>query len=60
VLSRSVLREFLMGVASNKFGDSQEALSRISSIRLFETVIGAGDVPRNKPYPDMIEAALKR
>jgi HAD superfamily hydrolase (TIGR01509 family) len=50
----------LMGVASNKFGRfSRGALSHLEVSDYFKTVIGAGDVPRNKPYPDMIEAALK-
>jgi len=25
----------------------------------FKSVIGAGDVPRNKPFPDMIQTSLK-
>jgi len=50
----------LMGVASNKFGRfSRRALSHLGVSDYFKTVIGAGDVPRNKPYPDMIHAAVK-
>jgi HAD superfamily hydrolase (TIGR01509 family) len=50
----------LMGVASNKFGRfSRGALSHLGVSDYFKAVIGAGDVPRNKPYPDMIEAALR-
>jgi phosphoglycolate phosphatase len=49
-----------MGVASNKFGRfSRGALSHLGVSDYFKAVIGAGDVPRNKPYPDMIEAALR-
>ena len=50
----------LMGVASNKFGRfSRGALSHLGVSDYFKAVIGAGDVPRNKPYPDMIETALR-
>jgi 2-hydroxy-3-keto-5-methylthiopentenyl-1-phosphate phosphatase len=50
----------LMGVASNKFGRfSRGALSHLGVSDYFKAVIGAGDVPRNKPYPDMIQAALR-
>jgi len=48
----------LMGVASNKFGCfSRGALKHLGVSGLFKSVIGAGDVPRNKPFPDMIHAA---
>jgi phosphoglycolate phosphatase-like HAD superfamily hydrolase len=47
-------------VASNKFGRfSRGALSHLGVSDYFESVIGAGDVPRNKPFPDMIHAALR-
>lgn len=50
----------LMGVASNKFGRfSRGALSHLGVSDYFKAIIGAGDVPRNKPYPDMILAALR-
>jgi 2,3-diketo-5-methylthio-1-phosphopentane phosphatase/HAD superfamily hydrolase (TIGR01509 family) len=49
-----------LGVASNKFGRfSRGALSHLGVSDYFESVIGAGDVPRNKPFPDMIHAALR-
>jgi 2,3-diketo-5-methylthio-1-phosphopentane phosphatase/HAD superfamily hydrolase (TIGR01509 family) len=49
-----------MGVASNKFGRfSRGALSHLGVSDCFESVIGAGDVLRNKPYPDMIQAVLR-
>jgi 2,3-diketo-5-methylthio-1-phosphopentane phosphatase/HAD superfamily hydrolase (TIGR01509 family) len=63
--SREVLEAFhrrgiLMGVASNKLGRfSREALAHLGIARYFKSVIGAGDVPRNKPFPDMIHAVLK-
>ena len=48
-----------LGVASNKFGRfSRGALSHLGVSDYFKSVIGAGDVPRNKPFPDMIHAAL--
>ncbi|MDP2907432.1 MAG: MtnX-like HAD-IB family phosphatase, partial [Nanoarchaeota archaeon] len=50
----------LMGVASNKFGRfSRGALRHLGVSDYFKSVIGAGDVPRNKPFPDMIHTALK-
>jgi len=50
----------LLGVASNKFGRfSRGALTHLGVSDYFRSVMGAGDVPRNKPYPDMIHGALK-
>ena len=50
----------LLGVASNKFGRfSRGALVHLGVSDYFKSVIGAGDVPRNKPFPDMIHGALK-
>ena len=50
----------LLGVASNKFGRfSRGALSHLGVSDCFKSMIGAGDVPRNKPFPDMIHAALR-
>jgi len=50
----------LLGIASNKFGHfSRGALIHLGVSDYFKSVIGAGDVPRNKPFPDMIHAALK-
>ncbi len=49
-----------MGIASNKFGRfSRGALTHLGVADYFNSVIGAGDVLRNKPFPDMIHAALK-
>jgi 2,3-diketo-5-methylthio-1-phosphopentane phosphatase/HAD superfamily hydrolase (TIGR01509 family) len=53
-------RGIILGVASNKFGRfSRLALNHLGVSSYFNTVIGAGDVPRNKPFPDMIHAALR-
>jgi 2,3-diketo-5-methylthio-1-phosphopentane phosphatase/HAD superfamily hydrolase (TIGR01509 family) len=50
----------LLGVASNKFGRfSRGALNHLGVAHLFRAVIGAGDVPRNKPFPDMLHSVLK-
>jgi 2-hydroxy-3-keto-5-methylthiopentenyl-1-phosphate phosphatase len=50
----------LLGIASNKFGHfSRRVLMHLGVSDYFKSVIGAGDVPRNKPFPDMIHAALK-
>ncbi len=53
-------RGILLGVASNKFGRfSRGALVHLGVSDYFKSVMGAGDVPRNKPFPDMIHAALE-
>jgi len=53
-------RGVMLGVASNKFGRfSRLALNHLKVSPYFKSVIGAGDVPRNKPFPDMIHAALR-
>ena len=49
-----------LGVASNKFGRfSRGVIAHLSVANYFKSVVGAGDVPRNKPFPDMIHACLK-
>ena len=60
VLETLHLKGIHLGVASNKFGRfSRGALVHLGVSNYFESVIGAGDVPRNKPFPDMIHAALR-
>lgn len=50
----------ILGVASNKLGRfSRGALMHLGVSDLFKSVLGAGDVPRNKPFPDMIHNALR-
>ncbi len=50
----------VLGVASNKFGRfSRGALMHLGVSDCFKSVVGAGDVPRNKPFPDMIHKALE-
>ncbi len=50
----------VLGVASNKFGRfSRGALMHLGVSDCFKSVVGAGDVPRNKPFPDMIHRALE-
>jgi len=50
----------ILGIASNKFGRfSRGAITHLGVADYFKSVIGAGDVPRNKPFPDMIHTALK-
>lgn len=59
VIEALVRRGLVLGVASNKFGRfSRLALDHLKVSSCFKSVIGAGDVPRNKPFPDMIHAAL--
>jgi 2-hydroxy-3-keto-5-methylthiopentenyl-1-phosphate phosphatase len=50
----------ILGIASNKFGPfSRGALIHLGVADYFKSMMGAGDVPRNKPFPDMIHTALK-
>jgi len=50
----------VLGVASNKFGRfARGDLMNLGVLDCFKSVVGAGDVPRNKPFPDMIHTALK-
>jgi len=50
----------LLGVASNKFGRfSRGTLRHLGVSDYFKSVIGAGDVTRNKPFPDMILSTLR-
>ena len=49
-----------LAVASNKFGRfSRGSLVHLGVAGLFKSILGAGDGPRNKPFPDMIEASLQ-
>jgi HAD superfamily hydrolase (TIGR01509 family) len=59
-LERLHSKGILLGVASNKFGRfSRGALTHLGVSNYFRSVIGAGDGPRNKPFPDMIHAVLR-
>jgi 2-hydroxy-3-keto-5-methylthiopentenyl-1-phosphate phosphatase len=50
----------ILGISSNKFGHfSRGVLTHLGVSDYFKSVIGAGDVARNKPFPDMIHTALK-
>jgi len=50
----------ILGIASNKFGHfSRGVLTHLGVSDYFKSVVGAGDVPRNKPFPDMIHTALR-
>jgi 2-hydroxy-3-keto-5-methylthiopentenyl-1-phosphate phosphatase len=60
VLDALYSRGIAMGVASNKLGRfSRGALAHLGVSDYFKSVIGAGDVLRNKPFPDMIHAVLR-
>jgi 2-hydroxy-3-keto-5-methylthiopentenyl-1-phosphate phosphatase len=60
VLKALHAKGILMGIASNKFGRfSRGAINHLGVAEYFKSVIGAGDVLRNKPFPDMIHAALE-
>jgi 2,3-diketo-5-methylthio-1-phosphopentane phosphatase/HAD superfamily hydrolase (TIGR01549 family) len=50
----------ILGIASNKYGRfSRGVLRHLGVSDYFKSVIGAGDVLRNKPFPDMIHTVLK-
>ncbi len=60
VLDSLFSKGILLGVASNKLGRfSRGALAHLGVSHYFKSIVGAGDVPRNKPFPDMIEAVLR-
>jgi phosphoglycolate phosphatase len=60
VLKELYTKGIVLGVASNKFSHfSRGALKHLGVSDYFKSVLGAGDVPRNKPFPDMIHTALK-
>jgi 2,3-diketo-5-methylthio-1-phosphopentane phosphatase/HAD superfamily hydrolase (TIGR01509 family) len=60
VLEELYAKGIVLGVASNKFGHfSRGALKHLGVSDYFKSVLGAGDVPRNKPFPDMIHTALR-
>jgi HAD superfamily hydrolase (TIGR01549 family) len=49
----------ILGIASNKFGRfSRGVLNHFRMADYFKSIIGAGDVARNKPFPDMIHTAV--
>jgi len=49
----------ILGIASNKYGRfSRGVLNHLRVSDYFKSMMGAGDVARNKPFPDMIHAAL--
>jgi phosphoglycolate phosphatase len=50
----------ILGIASNKFGRfSRGVLMHLGVSDYFKSVIGAGAVARNKPFPDMIHTVLR-
>lgn len=60
VLNSLSSKGILLGVASNKLGRfSRGALSHLGVSDYFKSIVGAGDVLRNKPFPDMIYSVLK-
>lgn len=52
---------FRLGIATNGEGSSAEAMARALGVgRLFDVVVGTGDVVEAKPAPDMILLACRR
>jgi 2,3-diketo-5-methylthio-1-phosphopentane phosphatase/HAD superfamily hydrolase (TIGR01509 family) len=61
VLGALSSRKIALAVASNKLGRfARGTLTHLGALHYFKSVTGAGDVPRNKPFPDMIQAALEK
>ena len=59
VLKTLYARSISLGVASNKFGSfTRGTLDHLGVAQFFRSIVGSGDVPRNKPFPDMIHAIL--
>ena len=60
VLKNLYSRNISLGVASNKFGRfARGTLDHLGVAQFFRSIVGAGDVLRNKPFPDMIHAILR-
>ena len=60
VLKNLYSRNISLGVASNKFGRfARGTLDHLGVAHVFQSIIGSGDVLRNKPFPDMIHAILQ-
>jgi len=60
ILGALSLQKIALAVASNILGRlARGTLTHLGALNYFKSVIGAGDVPRNKPFPDMVHAALQ-
>ena len=52
---------YTMALCSNKLGDAVRGLcDHLGISRSFAVILGANDVPRLKPHPDMLRAALAK
>ncbi len=61
VLETLSLQGIALGVASNKLGRfARGTLNHLGALHYFRSIMGAGDVPRNKPCPDMIDGRSRR
>jgi HAD superfamily hydrolase (TIGR01509 family) len=50
-----------MGLCSNKLGELlRELCESLGVTQRFAVILGAGDVPRMKPHPDMLREAMRR
>jgi 2,3-diketo-5-methylthio-1-phosphopentane phosphatase/HAD superfamily hydrolase (TIGR01509 family) len=60
VLENLYSQNISLAVASNKFGRfARGTLNHLGVAHFFRSIVGAGDVLRNKPFPDMIQAILR-
>lgn len=54
-------RGIKLAVATNKFGRfSREIFEHFAMGKLFTVIIGDGDVPQNKPHPEMLYLAMEK
>ena len=54
-------RGIRLGVATNKLGRfSREIFEHFGMEKLFTVIVGDGDVPQNKPNPEMLRLALEK
>jgi phosphoglycolate phosphatase len=54
-------RGIRLAVATNKLGRfSREILEHFGMEKLFTVIVGDGDVPQNKPNPDMLRLAMEK
>jgi HAD superfamily hydrolase (TIGR01549 family) len=59
ILSEAKRRGHLLGLATNRANPWHD-LAALDIAKWFDTAVGAGDVPRPKPEPDMILAVIRQ
>jgi HAD superfamily hydrolase (TIGR01509 family) len=59
LLGAAKLKGLLLGLATNRINPWRD-LADFGIAKFFDTAVGAGDVPRPKPEPDMIHAVIRQ